>query len=305
MEKEILIKKWLDNELTADELKEFQQLEEYDSYMKLSDKAQLFKAPTYSSSEAYKKLHPVIEEKRTSTPIAIGSNKGLYKVIAQMAAAFIIGFTLVTVVFSKDITTVDTMASEKTIVTLPDNSIAQLNSMSEISYSEKKWSKKRSVNLEGEAYFKVAKGSKFDVETSSGIVTVHGTQFNVKNRKNYFEVKCFEGLVSVTFDGKETMLPAGNSLRIVNGNKVENSTDLSAPTWIDNKSSFKSVPLSEVLDELERQYDVQISTDFNTDILFTGMFVHDNKQLALKSVTIPFDLEYSIVNNKITLTKIE
>ena len=300
MEKEILIKKWLDNELTADELKEFQQLDEYDAYMKLSDKAQLFKAPNFNSSEAYKKLHPVIEEKRASK-----SNKSLYKIIAQMAAAFIIGFTLVTVIFSKDITTVETMASQKEMVTLPDNSTAQLNSMSEISYSEKTWEKERALNLDGEAYFKVAKGSKFDVETSTGIVSVHGTQFNVKNRKNYFEVKCFEGLVSVTIDGNKTMLPAGYSFRIVKGNITNSNTNLAFPTWIDSESSFKSVPLYEVIAEFERQYDVEVLTDYNTDILFTGMFVHTNKELALKSITIPFNLEYVIVNNRITLSKIE
>ncbi len=300
MEKEILIKKWLDNELTAEELKEFQQLEEYDSYMKLSDKAQLFKAPNFNSSDAYKKLHPVIEEKRT-----LKSNKGLYKVIAQMAAAFIIGFTLVTVIFSKDITTVETMANQKEIVTLPDNSTAQLNSVSELSYSEKTWSSHRTVGLEGEAYFNVAKGSKFEVETLVGIVSVHGTQFNVKNRENYFEVKCFEGLVSVTIDGNETMLPAGDTFRIVEGNITNSNTNLAFPTWISNESSFKSVPLYEVIAEFERQYDVEVSINYNTDILFTGMFVHTNKELALKSITIPFNLEYIIVNNHITLSEIE
>jgi ferric-dicitrate binding protein FerR (iron transport regulator) len=297
--KEILIKKWLDNELTADELKEFQQLEEYDSYVKLSEKAQLFKAPEYNSSDAYKKLQPKIDKKRSA------NNKGLYKLIAKMAAAFIIGFSLVSIIFSKDVTTIETMASEKTTVTLPDNSTAQLNSKSELSYSEKKWDKKRTVNLEGEAYFKVAKGSKFDVKTTAGIVSVHGTQFNVKNRENYFEVKCFEGLVGVEIDGDITMLPIGNTLRVSNGVVTKSNTNLDSPTWIQNTSSFKSVPLSEVLSEFERQYDVEISTDFNTDIMFTGMFVHTDKQVALKSITIPFDLEYTITNNKISLTKIE
>ena len=299
MMKEILIKKWLDNELTADELKEFQQLEEYDSYVKLSEKAQLFKAPEYNSSDAYKKLQPKIDKKRSA------NNKGLYKLIAKMAAAFIIGFSLVSIIFSKDVTTIETMASEKTTVTLPDNSTAQLNSKSELSYSEKKWDKKRTVNLEGEAYFKVAKGSKFDVKTTAGIVSVHGTQFNVKNRENYFEVKCFEGLVGVEIDGDITMLPIGNTLRVSNGVVTKSNTNLDSPTWIQNTSSFKSVPLSEVLSEFERQYDVKISTDFNTDIMFTGMFVHTDKQVALKSITIPFDLEYTITNNKISLTKIE
>ena len=51
MKKEYLIKKWLDNELSSGELKEFQQMEEYTSFVKLSENAQSFKAPDYDSSE--------------------------------------------------------------------------------------------------------------------------------------------------------------------------------------------------------------------------------------------------------------
>ena len=47
MKKEALIKKWLDNELSTEELIQFQQLEEYESYMKLSEKAIRFKAPSF------------------------------------------------------------------------------------------------------------------------------------------------------------------------------------------------------------------------------------------------------------------
>jgi ferric-dicitrate binding protein FerR (iron transport regulator) len=47
-----------------------------------------------------------------------------------------------------------------------------------------------------EAYFQVKKGQTFSVNTTDGVVKVLGTHFNVKQRKNYFEVNCFEGLVS-------------------------------------------------------------------------------------------------------------
>jgi len=300
MKKEILIKKWLDNELTADELKEFKQLEEYDSYVKLSEKAQFFKAPDYSSTEAYEKFKTIIEEKRSRK-----NNKKIYFLIAQMAAAFIIGFGLFSVIFSSGLTTIKTLASENQTVILPDNSIVKLNSLSEISYSEKKWNKKRKLDLKGEAYFKVAKGATFLVETSSGVVSVHGTQFNVKSRNNYFEVQCFEGLVSVVIDEKEIMLPAGNVVQIVNGVRRGNKISRYSPTWLDNKSSFVSVPLSEVISEFERQYNVFVKAEINTEVLFTGMFVNNNKEEALKSITIPFDLKYSIDGNKITLIKIE
>ncbi len=300
MKKEILIKKWLDNELSAEELKEFQQLEEYDSYVKLSNQAQFFKAPNFDSSEAYKKLQPIIEKKRTQKTVL-----QRFRPIAQIAAIFIIGFISYTLFMTDDLTRVDTLASQKTTVTLPDASTAQLNSLSELSYDEDSWKKQREVNLDGEAYFIVAKGSQFDVQTSSGVVSVLGTQFNVKNRDNYFEVKCFEGKVSVLHSGKLTILSAGNTLRIVNGIETNDITALEYPTWIENKSTFKSVPLSEVLDEFERQYNVVITTGIDTAVLFSGTFVHTNKDLALQSITIPFSLEYTIENNQITLKKID
>ena len=67
-----------------------------------------------------------------------------------------------------------------------------------LKYASNKWDKKRRVRLEGEAFFKVAKGSTFTVDTKTGSVKVLGTQFNVKNRIGFFEVVCYEGLVGVT-----------------------------------------------------------------------------------------------------------
>ena len=67
MKKEDLIKKWLDNELSAEELVAFQQLEEYDSYVKLSEKAQNFKAPSFDTDSAYKNVSSHILEKRLKT----------------------------------------------------------------------------------------------------------------------------------------------------------------------------------------------------------------------------------------------
>lgn len=64
MNKEFLIKKWLDNELSVDESKKFQQLEEYNSYMKLSKKSQLFKAPAFNYSKVYLKLQSTIDKKK-------------------------------------------------------------------------------------------------------------------------------------------------------------------------------------------------------------------------------------------------
>ncbi len=300
MKKEELIKKWLDNELSVEELKAFQRLEEYDSYVKLSEKAKQFKAPDFDSSEAYKRMEPIIEHKRTQKSLLIR-----LRPIAQIAAIFMIVFGAYTLLFSNGLTTFNTLASQKITITLPDASIVKLNSKSQLSFDKNTWKEQREVKLEGEAFFKVAKGSRFDVQTNSGIVSVMGTQFNVKNRNNYFEVKCFEGKVSVLYRDELTELPAGKTLRIINGITFNNQTNLEHPTWIENESSFKSVPLAEVIDEFERQYDVKVVIDIDTNTLFSGSFVHDNKDLALKSITLPFGLNYTIENKIITFKKIE
>ena len=42
---------------------------------------------------------------------------------------------------------------------------------------------------------------------------------------------------------------------------------------------------------------------FNVDEKFTGSFVHDNENLALKSITLPLNLKIKKKNNSITLFK--
>lgn len=302
MSKEELIKKWLDNELSAHELLQFQQLEEYDSYMKLSENARLFKAPIFDNKAAYEKLRSNIGKRRSQNTIV----KKL-RPYMSVAAVLIIGFVMFSIFFSSNITTIDTLAMEHKTVNLPDASEVQLNALSTLVFNKKAWSNNREVVLDGEAFFKVEKGSKFDVKTSSGVVTVVGTQFNVKNRKDYFEVKCFEGKVNVIFNNETLPLPAGETVRILYKNIYKSTTHLNHPTWVDNFSSFESVPLFEVIAEFERQYNLEIklNSKLDTKVLYSGMFVHDNKEMALKAIAVPFGLNFKIKNNIVTLKKVD
>lgn len=302
MNKEYLIKKWLDDGLTSDELLQFQQLEEYDSYMKLAEKSVLFKAPDYKIDEAYSNLSTTINKKREQKSIL----KRL-KPYLKIAAVLVIGMAVYSTFFMNNFTNIETLAMEQKSVDLPDASVVELNAFSSISFNENSWNESREVSLKGEAYFKVEKGSKFDVKTSSGIITVVGTEFNIKNRSDYFEVKCFEGKVNVTFDGKVIPLPAGNSMRVVNNNLVLNKTDISHPYWIDKISNFESVPLSEVIAELERQYNIKVimKSKIEMSTLFSGSFSHNNRENAIKSIAVPFGLDFTIMNDVVTLQKIE
>ena len=64
-------------------------------------------------------------------------------------------------------------------VVLPDGSKVDLNAESKISYKPLWWFISRDVELKGEAYFEVEKGSTFDVRSGQYTVSVLGTSFNV------------------------------------------------------------------------------------------------------------------------------
>ncbi len=303
MDKELILKKWLSDELTTSELDDFKKLDDYDLNVEIIESAKYFKASNISSVKSFDEFKVNLKQKKSKPVIQLNS----YKVLYRIAALFILGFSTYFFLFNTDLTTVETLASNKTTFELPDASSVTLNADSKIEYNKKKWSDKRELSLDGEAFFKVAKGSQFDVKTSDGIVSVLGTQFTVKQRTNYFEVKCFEGIVSVNSKGKTNKLTKGNTYRIIDGVIDIDTTLKNHPDWISNVSSFKSVPLHEVLDELERQYNINISVELSdAKRLFTGGFVHNNLEEALTSVTVPFNLSHRKDNsNKIILYKME
>ena len=301
MQKELLIQKWLDGELNDAQLKTFKELPEYDSYMKLSEKATLFKDTSYNVGLEFEKFNTTIKKRKQSTKTI-----QWIRPLLRVAAIFIIALAVYYSPIYGDTATVKTLASNTASIELPDKSNVKLNAASSLKYKKRNWKKNREVSLVGEAYFKVEKGSQFDVVTWLGKVSVLGTQFNVKQRVNYFEVICYEGLVSVSYKGKEIKLPAGKTFKLIDGAVVEGETNDSVPSWSEkNISSFKSVPYSEVVKEFERQYNIIVETN-NIDIeqLFTGSFINSDEELALKSITLPLQLKYNKTNNTtIVLTK--
>jgi ferric-dicitrate binding protein FerR (iron transport regulator) len=301
MEKELLIQKWLDGDLSDAEIQAFEKLPEAASIMKISEKAKLFKDNSYNVSLEFEKLNSVIKSRKEKSRVL-----QWIKPVLRIAAIFIFAVSVYYLPIYGDTATVQTLASNTTSVNLPDNSNVRLNAASSLKYKTGNWKNNREVNLVGEAYFKVEKGSQFDVVTWLGKVSVLGTQFNVKQRVNYFEVTCYEGLVSVTYKGKVIKLPAGKTFKLVNGVLNEGNTNDKEPSWVEsNISSFKSVPYSEVIEEFERQYNIEIETN-NVDInqLFTGSFTNKDKNLALQSITLPLQLKFNEKNNtKIVLTK--
>jgi len=288
MKKEDLIKKWLDNNLNSNELEAFRKLEEHDSLVKLSDSVKHFKADEYNSNQELKAVLLKIKSNKST-------RNNWLKPLMRIAAILLISVGVYFFTTTRD-TTISTLVAEKNAVELPDMSLVKLNTKSSLTFNKKSWDKKREVGLNGEAFFEVAKGSKFSVRTQDGVVTVLGTQFNVKQRENYFEVVCFEGSVAVDYKEKSVKLKPGYSFLIIDGIQYAKDIDVrTEPSWINSESYFKSLPFKQVLNEIERQYGISIETkDIDLTQLFTGTFKHDSLELALKSVTLPLNLKYQL-----------
>jgi ferric-dicitrate binding protein FerR (iron transport regulator) len=190
--------------------------------------------------------------------------------------------------------------------TLPDNSTIRLNAGSNISYAPYWWLFKRSLSLEGEAFFEVEKGSKFVVNSALGYTEVLGTSFNIYARDTVYQVFCKTGKVGVHATCSEQSIILNPNEKVVLRNKLltkEIEADGKASMgWINDQFYFNNVNLVRVLEELERQYAVKI--DFDRKLIgennyYTGLFAKEkNIQSVLEITTATFDLNLIKVNKK-------
>jgi len=296
MEKDSL-RKWLEGTLSEEEKREFESTEDFHKLQKILRNSAYFKAPEYDVEAELKRL----DERKKGVGKAGKVVKINYiRTLLRIAASLVVFFSVWYLIFRDNPTSIQTLAGEKSEVSLPDGSEVQLNAMTSLTYRTKNWDTRRNVQLEGEAYFKVSKGSRFNVITPMGSVTVLGTQFNVKQRNHYFEVTCFEGQVEVKSENQTIKLTPSQMFRVING-KVQHEENISikAPAWVTNESLFRSVPFIEVIHELERQYNTRVEIkNIDTKQLFTGGFTHENLKSALQSITLPLNATYKIQDDQ-------
>lgn len=300
MKKENEILKWFNGELSSKEIEDLKQSEDFNTLEKIAHYSAHIATPKIDAQEALANLKT---RKLTKKEPKVRSLN--YKTLFKVAAVFAVVLTSAYFLFFNTTQTFETGIAQTKTFNLPDNSEVLLNAASKITFDEKNWHKQRDLTLEGEAYFQVQKGKTFSVKTTDGIVKVLGTHFDVKQRNNYYEVSCFEGLVSVTYNNKTVKLPPGKSYRVIN-KQIQKTDDFDAqmPSWLQKESSFTAVPLNQVIAELERQYDLKIETkDVDTSKLFTGSFTHTNQKTALEAITIPLQLSYSIKGKTVIFYK--
>ncbi len=284
-----LLDKWLNGTHTVEDLAILETYPEFAAYQKIDAYTKQIEIPSFDAEAGLKNLKEKLATKTKSSPKVITFPRLLKvaAVLALIAASYVFINSLPTTVTTK-------LAESKTIA-LPDTSEVFLNGSSEISYKENTWEDSRALNLNGEAYFKVAKGNKFLVNTSQGQVAVLGTQFNVLENGTNFSVTCYEGLVAVTHNNKTIQLSKGKNAVILDGTLQITEVFTNKPEWIGNESSYDNVTINNVLRDFETTYNTTVTTkNIDVTLRYTGSYTHKDLEAALQTITIPLGLTYTI-----------
>lgn len=176
-------------------------------------------------------------------------------------------------------------------IVLADGTKVFLNAVSSIKYPTQFNGDQRIVELEGEAYFEVAKNKNqpFIVKSADQAIKVLGTHFNVHAYDNEPIIKTtlLEGSVAVTYQNQKTILKPGQQSNVTaNSNKItvrEVDTE-AAIAWKNGRFKFDNADLKSVMKQLERWYGIKVEYRGDvSDVRFNGgTFRNKNLSEVLK-----------------------
>jgi len=261
---------------------------------KIETFVQAYRVPqNKSKAEAFRILQTKMQNHETEKPVR---NLRVY----WSAAASVLLLALLTTIYFYQQKPSEIVAGlgKHVDYTLPDGSTVNINADSKIIFSESRFAKKRVLKLEGEAFFSVQKGIPFEVETKLGKIGVLGTTFNVYSRNQDFIVTCLTGKVKVSSNDQDIIITAGEKAELVSGalQKTSGLPDEKVAGWRNGEFHFESIPLISIFEEIERQFNVSITTSGLENRYFTGDFTNKNLTETLETVCLPMNLEYEITS---------
>jgi ferric-dicitrate binding protein FerR (iron transport regulator) len=203
--------------------------------------------------------------------------------------------------------TVQNSSDSILVHTLPDGSIIYLNSNAEVSYNDLTWMLNRDLDFSGSGFFEVEKGSKFNVSTDVGVVSVLGTSFSVITSNDILKVSCKTGKVLVENENAPSVI-------LTPGKGVEMSESISAEldlkieyidAWVGGTYRFDNVSIDQVFNSLEDFTGFQIEYPEDLKTSYSGEFSTDQSvEEILEIVCKPLSLSYEIIeeNSLIRIT---
>ncbi|MEQ6118675.1 FecR domain-containing protein [Reichenbachiella sp. MALMAid0571] len=224
------------------------------------------------------------------------------------ASVLLVVSTMLWLSISPDITTYSTSTAQTKEILLPDGtSKITLAPDSEVSWHEGDWSvNKRNLILKGKALFVVRSGSPFEVKTGNGKVEVLGTTFEVDEFEEGLNVVCYEGSVKTTANDNRSVIVEGGEAYLYYEGEWEDRINIgdSSPSWLKSETKFEKAPLIQVIKSLEKLYNIEIFLgSISLKRRFTGSYPNDKLDVALQIVFNPFEISYELKGNKLYLTE--
>ncbi len=241
-----------------------------------------------------------------------GSFSWVYRAAAVILLLFGVGlWYFVTQDDVTDITSIryesvlyNTERGETKEIHITDHIYVQLNAETELSVMphEDKLAP-RLVYLNGEAYFNVTDVPEgFEVKTDAGVVRVIGTAFTIRAREDEVDVAVETGLVSLDGLADEDIdtavqIPAGYRSVKQRNSPARDPVPIDINkflSWRTGEFVFEQTPLSDVIINLERAYNVRIDLQDRSldDIRVTGEFGQEPLMQILNEICWSANLRY-------------
>jgi hypothetical protein len=207
--------------------------------------------------------------------------------------------------------TITTARGQQYQVELSDGSKIWLNAASSFTFSATFASlKQRKVELNGEAYFEVAKDKAhpFIVKTDKQEVEVLGTHFNVNSYsdENTTKTTLLEGSVKVSDKKEQKILhPGQESVVTKNALNVRDVNTEEAVAWKNGDFIFDNEDFGSILRQVARWYNVEIIDDGNHEDLHLSGTVSRSKNISavLKALEVTGKVRFKVDGNRVIVTK--
>ena len=199
---------------------------------------------------------------------------------------------------------------DKATIELPDGTNVVLNSASQLSYLNNFGENGRRVQLNGEAYFKVAHDEKraFIVQVGDLEVKVLGTSFNVSAYEDAKDVTVvlLEGKVGVYAQKMSHIMKPGDKIEYNKATHKITATQVHPSDyieWTKGNIYFEKESLENIMKTLSRIYDVEIRFDSNKlpNEYFTGTIPGGGIQNALNILMLTSPFYYEMDGSVIVL----
>lgn len=201
-------------------------------------------------------------------------------------------------------------------LTLMDGTRIWLNSNSKLRFPSEFGSGVRKVELEGEAYFNVAKDSihPFVVDVNKVQVKVLGTSFNVNAYSDLNEIvtTLVEGKVEMSdtlFGNKDILLPNEQYLfNRLTGKVVKHAVDSRIYTaWKDGRFVFENESLEDIMMRLSRWYNVEVFflNESLRELRFSGDLTrYDNIDQILELIELTQKVKFTIKDRNLLVEEV-